>query len=317
MTIIERPVPAPAPTEVEAEPKPKPWRLIILSALAGITLAMLWWSNFVDGTVGEGLTTQVFGEEAEEVAIGSGLTAAAFALVTGLAGTLTACNIAVFGALAPMMGQEETVGSRLARVVKPVAWMTGTAMAVAGLYGAIGVYIDNFVPTLSDTTYGEDLSGRRLQAAIVFTVIGAILIWRALAALGLARHPLQRFVERHPRTDMVLMGALVGAFVIGRPFGLFRHLYEYAGDTNNPLIGFSTFALQALGNVLIVALFFVAVTYFSKGRVERFMTATPTRLASFTASSLIIAGTFFVVYWGIKSGSRFGWYGWPTLPWQN
>ncbi|MDQ3679924.1 MAG: hypothetical protein M3378_05150 [Actinomycetota bacterium] len=301
----------------QAATQRKPWRLITASALVGIALAMLWWSNFVDGTVGEGLTSQVFGEEAEEVALTSGLAAAAFALVTGLAGTLTACNIAVFGALAPMMGQQQSTGARLATVVKPVAWMTGAAMATAGTYGAIGVYIDHWVPTLSDTTYGEDLSARRLQAAIVFSAIGVILIWRALAALGLVRHPLQRFVDRHPRTDMVMMGVLVGAFVIGRPFGLFRHLYEYAGDTNNPLIGFSTFALQALGNILIVALVFVAIALFSKGRVERFMTATPTRLASFTASSLLIAGTFFIVYWGLKSGSRLGWYGWPTLPWQT
>jgi len=105
--------------------------------------------------------------------------------------------------------------------------------------------------------------------------------------------------------------------VIGRPFGLFRHLCEYAGETNNPLIGFSTFALQAFGNVFIVALLFVLVTVFSKGRIERFMAAKPTRMASFTASSLIVAGMFFIVYWGVKSGARFGWYGWPTLPWQN
>lgn len=312
---IERPTAAPARTEAGA--RRVPWRLIVVSTLTGFALAILWWSNFVDDTVGEGITSGVFGEEAEEVALTSGLTAAAFALVTGLAGTLTACNIAVFGALAPMLGQQQSRSARLAQAVKPVAWMAGAAMATAGAYGAIGVYIDNWVPTLADATYGEDLSGRRLQAAIVFTTIGAILVWRALAALGLVRHPLQRVIDRHPRTDMVLMGVLVGAFVIGRPFGLFRHLYEYAGDTNNPLIGFSTFALQALGNILIVSLLFVAITFFSKGRVERFMTASPTRLASFTASSLLVAGTFFIVYWGVKSGSRFGWYGWPTLPWQN
>lgn len=312
---IERPNEAPAGTE--AGGRRVPWRLIIVSSLAGFTLAMLWWSNFVDDTVGEGLTSGVFGEEAEEVALTSGLTAAAFALVTGLAGTLTACNIAVFGALTPMLGQQQSRSARLATAVKPVAWMAAAAMATAGAYGAIGVYIDSWVPTLSDTTYGEDLSARRVQAAIVFTTIGAILVWRALAALGLVRHPLQRVIDRHPRTDMVMMGVLVGAFVVGRPFALFRHLYEYAGDTNNPLIGFSTFALQALGNILIVSLLFVAITFFSKGRVERFMTASPTRLASFTASSLLVAGTFFIVYWGLKSGSRFGWYGWPTLPWQN
>ena len=312
---IERPNEAPAGTE--ADSTRVPWRLIIVSSLAGFALAILWWSNLVDDTVGEGLTSGVFGEEAEEVALTSGLMAAAFALVTGLAGTLTACNIAVFGALAPMLGEQQSRSARLATAVKPVAWMAGAAMVTAGAYGAIGVYIDNWVPTLSDTTYGEDLSGRRMQAAIVFTAIGAILVWRALAALGLVRHPLQRLIARHPRTDMVMMGVLVGAFVVGRPFGLFRHLYEYAGDTNNPLIGSSTFALQALGNILIVSLLFVAITFFSNGRVERFMTASPKRLASFTASSLLVAGTFFIVYWGLKSGSRLGWYGWPTLPWQN
>ncbi|MGH9246599.1 MAG: hypothetical protein ACRD29_20270 [Acidimicrobiales bacterium] len=313
---IERPRVTVAATEEEAAAR-TPWRLIVVSVVVGAALAILWFSDFVDDTIGGGITSNVLGKDGESFAITNGLMGAGFAFVTGVAGTFTACNIAVFGALAPMIGQKRSVGSHLALVLKPVAWMMGAAMTVAGVYGAIGVYIDGIVPTLSETNYGDDLSGRRLQAAVVFSTIGVILVWRALAAIGVVRHPLARMAERHPRTDMVLMGALVGAFVIGRPWGTFRNMYEYAGSTDNPIIGFSTFALQALGNVFIVALVFVIVMLLSRGRLERFMTAKPTRLASLTASSLLVAGTFFILYWGVKSGARAGGFWWPTLPWQN
>jgi hypothetical protein len=42
------------------------------------------------------------------------------------------------------------------------------------------------------------------------------------AALGLVRDPFGRLARRFPNAPMVFMGALIGAFLIGRPFALFR-----------------------------------------------------------------------------------------------
>jgi hypothetical protein len=60
---------------------------------------------------------------------------------------------------------------------------------VAGLYGAIGVYIGESLPQLSNARIGDPGTGlriRSLQSGAVFTLIGAIMIWYGLAAIRLA-----------------------------------------------------------------------------------------------------------------------------------
>jgi hypothetical protein len=317
MAVDVKPLPA---TMITSDAPPKPWRIVVLSALAGIALAVVWSPDLVDDVIGGAIANPVVGGPAEDVSITGSAMAAVFAFVTGVAGTFTACNIAVFGAIAPLAAQQQTFAGKLKEVMKPIAWLTLGAVAVAGIYGAIGVFIDSWVPQLSETRIGDPEEGlrvRSIQAAVVFGLIGIVLIWRGLAALKLVKWPLAGLFERHPRAELLFMGGLIGAFLIGRPFGMFRNMYAYAGETNNAFLGFFTFALQSVGNILLVAILFLALTFGTGGRFQRWLTAKPSRLAVLTASALIVGGVFFVTYWDLKIGSRADLWWFPTMPWND
>jgi hypothetical protein len=157
---------------------------------------------------------------------------------------------------------------------------------------------------------------RSIQSAVVFGLIGVILVWRGLAYLGTVRNPLAALSRRHPAAEMVFIGGLAGAFLAGRPYGPFRNLFEYAVSTGNPLLGFLTFALQSTGNILGVALLFLLITAASRGRFQRWLAARPDRMNRFAAAAFIVAGTFFIVYWTVKLASRAGVLWWPTMPYN-
>jgi hypothetical protein len=308
------------PIALPVEAPSRRGRIVLLSVLAGLALAVVWSASLVDGVIGRSISDGVLGTEAEEMVITTSLMGAIFAFVTGVAGTFTACNIAVFGAIAPMVAQKQSFSRKLLEVLKPIGWLTLGAVAVAGLYGAIGVYIDGIVPQLSDARIGDPENGLRvrlIQASVVFGVIGVFLIYRGLIALELAPNPLARLFARHPRADLVIMGGIIGAFLIGRPFGLFRHMYEYAGSTNNPIIGFTTFGLQAVGNIVLVSALFLLLVFGTGGRFQRWLGAKPGRLATLTAVAMIVGGVFFVAYWDIRLPARVGGWWWPTMPWNT
>jgi len=56
------------------------------------------------------------------------------------------------------------------------------------------------------------------------------------------------------------MGALIGGFLIGRPYPLFHKMFEYAASTHNPFYGALSFILVALGNIVVMALLFLALS---------------------------------------------------------
>ena len=145
---------------------------------------------------------------------------------------------------------------------------------------------------------------------------GNAMIWYGLAAVRLARNPLAGVFGRHQWAELAFIGALVGAFLIGRPFGMFRNLYEYAASTDNPFIGFLTFALQSLGNIIGVAILLVVVPLLTGGWFQGWLVARPGRAARFTAGAFVLFGTFFVFYWGVKLGYRAGLWWWPTMPYN-
>lgn len=302
---------------IEDETRSARWRLVLFSAIAGLIVAVIWSPRLVDSVIGAAIADPVVGGDARTVPITGGAMALLFAFITGIAGSFTACNIAVFGALAPMSAQSRSFGSRVAQLLRPIGWLALGAVAVAGLYGAVGVYIGESIPQLSSATVGDNgLRVRSIQSGVVFTLIGAIMVWHGLGALKLVRGPLSNTIQRRPVAELVFMGALVGAFLIGRPFGMFRHLYEYAARTDNPVLGFSTFALQAIGNIVVVSVLFVAITLATRGRFQAWLTATPSRLAKFTAVSFVVAGAFFIAYWGVKLGYRAGLWWWPDMPYS-
>ena len=301
---------------IEEQARSTRWRIVALSALGGLILAVVWSPRLVDTVIGGSIANPAVGGDARTVSITGAAMALFFAFITGVAGSFTACNIAVFGALAPMSAQS-SFGSRVTGLLKPIGWLALGAVTVAGLYGAIGVYIGESIPQLSNATVGgHALRVRSIQSGVVFTIIGVIMVWHGLAALKLVRSPLSNLFQRRPSAELVFMGGLVGAFLIGRPFGMFRHLYEYAAKTDNPVLGFATFALQSLGNIVVVSLLFLVVSLATRGRFQRWLSATPSRLARITAISFIVAGAFFIAYWGVKLGARAGILWWPTMPYN-
>lgn len=289
---------------------------LLLGFLAGLLLAVLWSATLVDTGIGQNIARTALGHDARTTPIGGLLSGAVFAFVTGVAGSFTACNIAVFGAVGPMVEQQDGGRRSLRAVLRPLGWLVAGMLPVSALYGAVGAWLGTRIPQLSTDTVGT-MPVRLLQSSVVFGVIGLALVYLGLAELRLVPDPLARLELRHPNTRLVVLGALIGGFLIGRPFPLFHKLFAYAAEDHNPLYGASIFILQSLGNMLIMALLFLALTMLGRGWLVRWMTARPGRTTRVTAAMLLAVGVFTVVYWTIRVPAIFG-YGWfPTMPYNS
>lgn len=291
----------------------KPYGTVLTSLFLGALIATVWSFQFVDGVIGDNVANSLLGYDAKETPIAGVMMGAAFAFVSGLAGTFTACNICVFSAIAPLAAEKRSVG----RMLRPMFWMAAGLIGVAGTYGAIGALIGPQLPQLSTEVIGPyNFPVRLIQATLIFSVIGLVFIVWGLMTLDIIRNPFERFSIRYPQARLILMGAMIGGFLIGRPFPLFRKMFEYAASTHNPFYGSLTFIIQGLGNVVIMIAFFLLLTYGTGGRFERWLTSKPGRIATFTAVALIIGGSFFLFYWGVRLPARFGIGWWPTVPWS-
>jgi hypothetical protein len=113
------------------------------------------------------------------------------------------------------------------------------------------------------------------------------------------------------------MGATIGAFLIGRPYGLFRQMFEYAASTHDPLFGAVAFVLQSTGNILVMVALFLGLVYGTGGRFERWLHAKPGRIQTMTAVALIVGGTFFILYWGPRLLARNDLFLWPYFDWET
>jgi hypothetical protein len=291
--------------------------IVLLSVIAGFGLTVIWSAEFVDSTIGGSVTETVLGDDAAQAPITGVAAGIAFAFVSGLAGTFTACNIAAFGAVAPMLGTTESRWRRAALALRPLGWLTAGMLAVSAVYGFVVGVVGTAMPQFSTApTLPGTLSARTVQSMVVFGLIGLVLIYLGLAALGWVRDPFRRISERFPNAPTVFMGALIGAFLIGRPFPLFRQMFRDAAESHNPLYGAAVFSLQSLGNVVVVAVLFLALTLGAGDRLRRWLTADPRRLTVVVAVSLIVAGAFTFLYWDIRMLARrdiIPWY--PTAPW--
>jgi hypothetical protein len=289
---------------------------LLIGSLAGLLLAVLWSAKLVDTGIGQNIAKTALGHDARTTPIGGLLSGAVFAFVTGVAGSFTACNIAVFGAVGPMVEQQDGGRRSLRAVLRPLGWLVAGMLPVSALYGAIGAWLGTRIPQLSTDTLGS-MPVRLLQSSVVFGVIGLALIYLGLAELRLVPDPLARLQLRYPNARLVVLGALIGGFLIGRPFPLFHKMFAYAAEHNNPVYGAAIFVLQSLGNMLVMALLFLALTMLGRGWLVRWMTARPGRIARVTAAMLLSVGVFTVVYWTIRVPAIFG-YGWfPTMPYNS
>lgn len=292
--------------------------IVLLSSIGGFLLTVVWSARFVDSTIGDSIANTMLGHDAKETPITGIMAGIAFAFASGVAGTFTACNIAAFGAVAPMLGATESRWSKLRATLKPVGWLAVGMIPVSALYGVLVGIIGTRMPQFATAanTPGT-LSSRSIQSLVVFGVIGLVMVYLGLAALGLVRDPFRKIAQRYPNAPMVFMGVLIGGFLIGRPFGLFRQMFRDAAESHNPLYGAVAFTLQSVGNIVIMAILFLVLAYFTGGRLQRWFAANPTRVAVVTAVALIVAGVFTFMYWDIRMLARreiIPWY--PTAPWS-
>jgi hypothetical protein len=314
ITRSERPLVAPQPV-VPGEGVRRPWLVVLFSVLAGFALTVVWSAEFVDDTIGQSVADTLLGHDAETTPIGGILSGVAFAFASGMAGTFTACNIAALGTVAPLVGSRPSIGARLREIVRPLGWLALGMFAVAGAYGFVVALVGTDMPQFDESAPGGGLSPRLIQAMVAFGIIGVAFGYLGLAALGIVPDPLARVSQRFPGARMLVVGVLIGGFLIGRPFPLFRMLFQDAAESHNPFYGAIAFMLQSAGNIVLVAALFVLLALAMGGRVNRWLTARPGRLAVVTGSALLVAGAFTVLYWDVRLLAFFDIIWYPTAPW--
>lgn len=298
----------------------RPWPVVGLAALGGFLLTVIWSAVFVDRTIGDNIANTLLGHDAKATPIAGVAAGIAFAFVSGLACTFTACNVAAFSAVGPLLGGvHQSRTARLAATLRPLGWLSVGMIAISALYGVLVALAGTSMPQFQANVrlVPGTLPPVLLQSAIVFGVIGTILIYLGLAAAGLVPDPFRRIATRWPNAPMVVMGVLVGALLMGRPFPLFRAMFRNAAENGNVLYGAAVFVLQSLGNVMFLAIVFLLLAYGTGGRLQRWIAAEPTRIAVVMTASFVAAGVFTLLYWDLRVLSLVDvvpWY--PMAPWR-
>ncbi|MFD4656630.1 hypothetical protein ACFWP2_13485 [Kitasatospora sp. NPDC058444] len=290
------------------------WLTLLLSTAGGLLLAYAWNAKLVDDEIGFTSADALLGHDAHGTPIAGVLSGVLFAFVSGLAGSFTACNIAAFGAIGPLVGQAPSLRGRLLHVARPLGWIFAGMAPVSAAYGALVGLVGTHMPQFS-TAASKGLTPRSIQSMTTFGLIGLVMIVLGLAAVGLVRDPLAGLSRRFPNAPLVLVGALIGGFLVGRPYPLFRDLFRHAAGTHNPFYGAGAFLLQSIGNIVVMALLFVLLTYAVGGRLQRRLAAVPARISVLTAAAFLVAGVFTVVYWDLRILGKLGYIWFPASPW--
>lgn len=286
--------------------------LVAASVAAGAVLAAAWSFELVDDVVAGTVATAMMGQSAADVPLTGVAMGSLFAFATGLAGTLTACNVAVFGALGPLLESGASARSRLAAVLPPLGWMGAAMVAVAAAYGAMGALLGPRLPQLSDAATAGGMPLRLVQSSAVFTLLGLLLCYVGLGAAGVVPDLLGRLRQRWAHAPLVLIGAVIGGFLVGRPFPMFRRLFAHAAELRDPLYGALVFALQSIGNTVVVGTLFALVALLAGRRLGNWLAAGQRAQVLVTVTFLTL-GAFTVLYWGLRVPARFG-YGWFPFP---
>jgi hypothetical protein len=298
-----------------AGPYPARRAVIALTAVvAGFVLTAIWSAPFVDSVIGDSVANGILGYDAKATPISGVLAGTLFAFVSGLAGSFTACNIAAFGAVAPLVGGQAGEKRRFATTLKPLGWIAAGMLTVSVVYGVVVALVGTRMPQFS-TAKTTGMSPRSVQSMAAFGVVGLVFLVMGLVALGILRNPLAGFTRRHPAAPLVLMGALIGGFLIGRPYPLFRIMFRSAAEQHNIGYGAAAFALQSVGNIVVMALLFLLLTHATGGRVQRWLAAKPARIATVTGVALLVGGTFTLLYWDVRVLGRLGIIWFPMVNW--
>jgi len=291
--------------------------LVLAAVLGGFLLTVVWSAPFVDDTVGDNVANTLLGHDAAATPISGIAAGVLFAFVTGLAGSFTACNIAALSAVAPLLGAGSSRWERLRYTLVPLGWLSVGMLAVSATYGAVVALVGTRMPQFStERAGGGRLSPPLIQAMVVFGVVGLALLYLGLIALGLTKDPFARISARFPMAPMLIIGVLIGGFLIGRPFPLFRELFRDAANSGNPLYGAAAFSLQSIGNIVVIAGLFVLITVLIGGRAQRWLGENPRRAAAVTGVSLLAAAAFLLLYWDVRLLNAVEIIsGYPLAPW--
>lgn len=292
---------------------------LIAAMLAGVVIAGFWNFRVVDGFGADIVAANTIGEyrgKAGEFAILGATFGFLFAFVAGLAATFTACNCVAFAMVPGLVCAPDAKAGRAA-AFSSLRIMLFFVVLVSAIYGAfvgwlgpMGVEAINARPV------------RFAQAGIVFSVLGAaMLLWGAIE-LGLLNRftgrctPATRAFFGQSTTKAAIMGVMIGAFAIGRPYPVFREFLLYAAQAQNPAYGAAVMALQGIGQVVVMVMAFVLILTLFSSKLATWVTTRPAQPALVSAVALVAGGAYFVFYWGIarswpwvgRWGFQLGWY---------
>jgi len=104
--------------------------------------------------------------------------------------------------------------------------------------------------------------------------------------------------------------------LISRTYPLFHKLLGHVIDKRNPLYGSLTFALQSVGNMLLMAALAVLMAATMRTALGRWLSRSD-HAALAAGFALMLLGIVLIVYRDIRLPALFG-YGWfPTMPWNS
>jgi sulfite exporter TauE/SafE len=104
------------------------------------------------------------------------------------------------------------------------------------------------------------------------------------------------------------MGLLVGLFGVGRPFPVMRDFLAYAASAESPLYGALVMAIEGLGQITVMLILLVTVSYVFRRPLARWAATSPDGASVATSLALLGGGAFFLFYWGIlRALSAGGW----------
>lgn len=296
-------------------------RLFLFTAaavLGAVLVAGFWNYHAVDGFGREVVAGSMIGDTGQLAgsygSLGGGF-GFLFGMVAGLAATFTACNCVVF-AMIPGLACSTDRAAVGGSALKALGAFVAAVLGVGAVYGMfVGFLGPEGVEAFNERAV------RLAQAQAVFTTLGVgMLVWGAfeLGYLDTVKRrisPVVRAFFSLPVTKAALLGLMVGSFAVGRPFPVFREFLTYAATAESPVYGAGVMMIQGLGQIAVMALLFLLMIYFFRGRISRWSSDYPERGKLTSGLALTAGGTYFVYYWGLafafdigRWGFKLGWY---------
>lgn len=292
---------------------------LLAAAGVGVVVAGFWNFEVVDAFGADIVAANTIGgfqgKAAQFAELGAGF-GFIFAVVAGLAATFTACNCVAFAmipglACAPDPREGRRTAFRSLRVM--LTFVVLVSAVYGGFVGALG-------PAGAAAINTREV--RFAQAGAVFSTLGLVMLVWAAIEMGLCgplvrrMTPVTRAFFAQPTTKAGLMGLMIGAFAIGRPYPVFREFLLYTAQMQQPLYGAAVMALQGVGQVAVMVAVFAGVVFLSRERLVRWVARAPEQPSLVSALAMATGGAYFLFYWGIarawpslgRWGFQLGWY---------